>query len=121
VASSKPYIFLDQPDTNKVYATVKATLFHFQKTVTSKGQLNFRIVDSKTGGVLSAEKMPGTYVWVSEWAYFNGDERALTKDELSITKQKEQTPPDSQHMFMEFTSPMFDQLLTRINSFYKGY
>lgn len=122
VASAGSHVYLDEPaDTTKVYATVKATLFHFQKTVTSNGVLSFKIMDGKTNAILSAEKMPGQYVWVSEWAYFNGDERALTQDQLAITRQKEQTPPSPQDMFYGFTQPMFDQLISRINEFYKNY
>ena len=108
-------------DTNKVYATVKATLFYYAKTIQSKGVVNFSIIDARTNAVLSVAKIPGEYLWKAEWAYFNGDERALTSEQMQLTTMKEQIPPSRQDMFQAFTSPIFDQITQRIQQFYKGY
>lgn len=108
-------------DTNKVYGTVKATLYHYTKTTTSKGVVSFRIIDAKTGALLAVEKMPGEYVWKSEWATFNGDERALSAQQLALTKQKEVPAPPPQELFIEFTRPIYDQITSRIREFYRGY
>lgn len=124
-ASTNTWMFntIDQPlsDTTKIYAKVKATYYHFQKTTTSKGIVSFRILDAKTKAILSAEKMPGQYVWVSEWATFNGDERALSPLQLEIAKQRERVPPEKQDLFIEFTKPIYTQITTKIQNFYKGY
>ena len=123
-ASSMNWLtYLEFPayDTVKVYGTVKATLYHYRKTTTSKGVLSFKILDAKTGAVLSAEKMPGEFIWISEWATFNGDERALTQQQLQWSKQKEMLPPQPQELFIEFTRPIYDQLTTKIADFYKRY
>lgn len=108
-------------DTNKIYGTVKATLYQTKKSTTAKGIVSFRIVDAKTGALLTAEKMPGEYVWVSEWATFNGDERALSAEQLSLTRLKEQPAPQPQELFIEFTRPIYEQITTKIRDFYKGY
>ena len=110
-----------EADTNKVYGTVKATLYQYRKTTTSKGVVSFRIIDAKTGALLSAEKMPGEFVWVSEWATFNGDERALSAEQLKLTRLKEQAPPAPQDLFIEFTKPIYDQITGKIREFYKNY
>jgi molybdopterin converting factor small subunit len=110
-----------ETDTVKIYGTAKATYYHYRKTTTSKGILNFKIIDARTQAVLRTEKMPGEYVWVSEWATFNGDERALTPEQLQISKQKEMVPPPSQELFIGFTQPIFNQLINRISEYYKGY
>ena len=110
-----------QSDTNKVYGTVKATLYHYTKTTTSKGIVSFRIIDAKTGALLSAEKMPGEFVWKSEWATFNGDERALSADQMKLSKQKELPAPAPQELFIEFTRPIYDQITSKLREFYKGY
>jgi len=65
--------------------------------------------------------MPGQYVWISEWATFNGDERALSPLQLEITKQRERVPPEKQDLFIEFTKPIYNQITTKIQNFYKGY
>ena len=108
-------------DTNKVYGTVKATLYHYTKTTISKGIVSFRIIDAKTGALLSVQKMPGEFVWKSEWATFNGDERALSAEQLRLTKQKELPAPAAQDLFIEFTRPIYDQITTKLKDFYKGY
>lgn len=108
-------------DTNKVYATVKATLYQYQKKITSQGTVSFRIIDAKTGALLSVEKMPGEFVWVSEWATFNGDERALSAQQLKLAQQKEQPAPDPQDLFIEFTRPIYNQITSKIQDFYKKY
>jgi hypothetical protein len=110
-----------EADTNKVYGTVKATLHHYSKTTTSKGVVSFKIIDAKTGALLSVEKMPGEYVWISEWATFNGDERALSAEQLRLTRLKEQPAPAPQDLFIEFTRPIYDQITSKIREFYKGY
>lgn len=108
-------------DTNKVYGTVKATLYQYKKTTTSKGVVSFRIIDAKTGALLSAEKMPGEFVWVSEWATFNGDERALSAEQLRLSRLKEQPAPSAQDLFIEFTKPIYEQITAKIHDFYKNY
>jgi hypothetical protein len=108
-------------DTVKVYGTVKATMYYSKKTTTSKGILNFKIVDAKTNAVLAVERMPGEHVWISEWATFNGDERALTSQQLQVCKQRERIPPAPQELFIEFTKPIYDRLTVKIRDFYKGY
>jgi hypothetical protein len=115
------YTYPPLADTNKVYGTVKATLHHYRKTTTSKGVVSFKIIDAKTGALLSVEKMPGEFVWVSEWATFNGDERALSPEQLALTKLKELPAPPPQDLFIEFTKPIYDQITTKINEFYKAY
>ena len=114
-------VYTAEADTNKVYGTVKATLYHYTKTTTSKGIVSFRILDAKTGALLSAAKMPGEFVWKSEWATFNGDERALSEEQIKLSKQKELPAPAAQDLFIEFTRPIYDQITTKIKDFYKGY
>ena len=108
-------------DSTKIYQTVKAKYNHHQKVIISKGVVNFRIVDAQNNALLTAEKMPGEFYWVSEWANFNGDERALTPEQLEITRQREATPPPPQDLFIEFTRPIYDQITNKIREFYKRY
>lgn len=108
-------------DTVKLYSTVKATLYYSRKSTTSKGIVSFKIIDAKTNGILSVEKMPGEYIWTSEWATFNGDQRALTPQQLQLCKQKEKVPPPAQDLFIEFTKPIYEKVTNKIRDFYKNY
>jgi hypothetical protein len=104
-----------------VYNTVKAKLTTYRKELSSNGLLSMIVVDAKTNGVLTHRKFPGEYVWVSQWARFNGDERALSSEQLQICKQKELQPPGPQDLFLEFTRPIYNQLIPSVKNFYQNY
>jgi hypothetical protein len=104
-----------------VYNTVKAKLTTYRKEVISTGLLSMLIVDAKTNGVLTHKKFEGTHTWTSSWARFSGDDRALTDKQLQLCKQKEIQPPGSQDLFLEFTKPIYDQLVPAIKGFYQAY
>jgi len=108
-------------DTTKIYASVKATMNYFAKTVSSKGVVRMTILDTKTKAVLSSTQIPSEYVWSSEWATFNGDERALSTQQLELTKKREQVPPSKDELFRAVINPIFDQITVKIKEFYKGY
>ena len=92
-----------------------------KKTVISTGLLDFKIIDPNTDVVLTQEKFPGTYNWFCEWGYFNGDERALSKEQKKILGLKQLNPPLPQDLFIEFTKPIYDQLAGKIRAFYANY
>ncbi|GJM28443.1 MAG: hypothetical protein DHS20C17_10780 [Cyclobacteriaceae bacterium] len=110
-----------EPTSRKVYGTVKATVHVFNKSLTSRGILDFKIIDAHNQRVLTQEKMPGEFVWYTEWGYFNGDERALDEYFLEIVKLKEAYPPPPQDLFVAFTQPIFGQVTSKIRDFYRGY
>ena len=104
-----------------VYNTVKAKLTIYRKELTSAGTLSMVVVDARTNGVLDHRKFNGQYIWVSEWARFNGDERALGEAQLRLCRQREQQPPGPQDLFLEFAKPIYNQLIPAIKGFYQNY
>jgi hypothetical protein len=104
-----------------VYNTVKAKYTTYTKEIISAGLLSMIIVDGRTNGILSHQKFDGKYVWISQWARFNGDERALTDQQLALCKLKENSPPVAQDLFLEFTRPIYDRLIPALRSFYQKY
>ena len=105
----------------KVYGQAKATMHIFTRTVESKGLLDLRILDGYTRRVLSQEKLPGVFVWQSQWGYYNGDQRALERTHHQIVKNKDVPPPPPQDLFMQFTQPIYQQLTAKISQFYRNY
>ncbi len=104
-----------------VYSTVKAKLTTFRKEVISNGILNFLVLDANNKSVLTSENMGGEFIWFSEWGNFNGDERALTKEQLKIARSREIQPPNPQDLFVLFTEPIYDQLTRKVRYFYDRY
>lgn len=117
------YLFNEEipVDTTKVFGKVKATVRQYEKTITSRGVLNFRILDAKTHAVISEQRMPSESVWVSEWLTYNGDSRALTPEQMNLAKRKEAPAPSNQELFAEFSKPLFDQITNKLVEFYKNY
>jgi hypothetical protein len=105
----------------KVYGSVYATLSVFDKTVASSGLLDFTITDWQTRKIIKRKKLPGTYIWQDQWANYKGDERALTRQQLAMTKRREILPPAPATLFVEFTKPIYAQLVDEVNSFYSRY
>jgi hypothetical protein len=101
-----------------VYGTVKAKLHTFTKTVVSNGLLDFQIVNASNGAIIKHHKFPGSYNWYTNWGYFNGDERALTKEQLIITTYKELPPPLPQDLFINFTVPIYDQVTNTMRNYF---
>lgn len=107
--------------TINVYGTVKAKLTTRSKTLVSSGLLDLRITDGYSNRLLMQDKLAGTFTWACEWGFFNGDERALTRQQLAITKNSELMPPAPQALFVEFTKPIYQQLTQRVSNFYRNY
>jgi hypothetical protein len=104
-----------------VYNTVKAKLTTIRKELLSNGMLSMVVVDARTNGILSHKKFTGEYLWVNSWARFNGDERALSDQQLALCRQKEIQPPGAQEMFLEFSKPIYNQLIPSLRSFYQNF
>lgn len=101
-----------------VYGEVKADLQRFEKTIESGGLLNIAIVEPKSRSILFQQKIPSTTVWENDWATYQGDKRALTKEELAFTQEKELFPPPPQDLFYSFTRPLFDQTASLLRKRY---
>jgi hypothetical protein len=105
----------------KVYNTVKAKLTTYRREIISNGVLDVTIIDFPMDQVVSQRKFPGQFIWFTEWSNFNGDERALSKDQLALCNKKPVPPPGPQALFVEFTRPIYNQLTPFLKNFYRKY
>lgn len=105
----------------KIYGTVTATLSIFDKQVSSSGLLAMTIFDNQTQRIIRQQNIPGTYIWQDSWASYRGDDRALTNQQLQMTKRREIAPPPPATLFVEFTKPIYAQLVNEISNFYNRY
>ncbi|MCZ4223832.1 hypothetical protein [Pedobacter rhodius] len=108
-------------DRKPIYGTVKASLSIFEKSISSSGLLDMTITDWQSKKVVRQQKFPGTYVWRDSWASYNGDDRALNKQQLAMTRRKEILPPPPSALFLEFTKPIYNQLVDDISYYYNNY
>lgn len=106
---------------HNAYNTVKAELRIFNRTITSGGVLAVTILDASNNKSLQRRSYSGTFVWEDSWATFKGDDRALSDREKLLCRRQAQIPPDPQTMFVEFTKPIYEQVIPNIRSFYNRY
>ena len=118
---SRDSVKVGTQDGKAVYGIVKAKISVFEKTITSGGLLNFRIIDWKSKNVISQENIPGTYIWNDKWASYRGDERALSDEQKRLMERRESRPPAAQDLFLEFTKPIYSQLTDNIRHFYSRF
>lgn len=114
-------VTLEDGTKKDVYSTVSAKLTVNRKEVISKGLLSMQILDAHTNALLRHKKFNAEFVWFSEWGSFNGDERALTEEQLAICESSELPPPNPQDLFVGFTHPIYNQLIPDINSYYGNF
>lgn len=114
-------VTLEDGTKKPVYGTVKAKITIYRKELKSEGRVSMQIFDANSDGVLKHEKFNGTYIWKSQWGSYNGDSRALSKEQLKICERKEGYPPPPQDMFINFTKPIYNQLTSKIKNYYKNF
>lgn len=103
-----------------VFAKVNAEFINNRKEVLSQGILQMQILDYRQDKIVYSQEFAGQYKWVNEWATVNGDTRAITPQELALTKQREELPPPPQQLFIEFCKPIYNQVTSRIRSYYSN-
>lgn len=107
--------------TYNTYNTVKARLTTFRQELISSGVLSLRIVDAQNSRELQLRNFSGQYVWATDWATFQGDDRALTNEQKRMCGQKPQVPPTHQDLFVGFTKPIYNQAVAYVRSVYTRY
>ena len=122
--ASKDSVIIGQVDVDgekrDVYGTVTAKVTVYDKTLKVNGALDMQIIDAYSNQPRMQQQFPNEYEWSNKWGNFNGDQRALTPEQLSICNEKEQPLPQSNELFIEFSKPMFNQVVSRIRNYYQN-
>jgi len=103
------------------YATVKATFTTYTVEILSGGVLNVKVADFNSRKTLRQQQLSGNYRWVTEWATFKGDDRALTDRQKALCNHRREIPPPPQTLFVEFTKPIFTKTVEYLNSYYRQF
>lgn len=113
-------VLLNPGQGNDVYGRVEAQFKRYEKGIIGSGLLDFRVVDPQLNRVISQEKFPSEFRWVTVWATFNGDKRALTEEQVDLIEKSELPVPQPQFMFEQFAAPLYDQVIRKITDFYRA-
>ena len=115
----KDSVLLNPGQRNEVYGRVEAQFKRYEKGLVGSGLLDFRIMNPQLNRVISQEKFPSEFRWVTVWATYNGDKRALTEEQLDLVERSELPIPAPQFMFEQFAAPLYDQVVSKITNFYR--
>lgn len=103
------------------YNTVTAQLTTFRREILSGGVLSVRFIDAQSNKILQQNNFSGQFVWFTTWSTFKGDDRALNDKQKKMCTQQAQLPPQHQEMFIEFTKPIYAQVVQYVKSSYNKY
>jgi hypothetical protein len=103
------------------YTTVKAVFTTNRHELISGGKLRVRVMEAANNRVIEQRTFDGSYVWASEWGSFTGDDRALSAVQKKLTSQQAVMPPPNQDLFIEFTKPIYTQVVSYIRTIYRKY
>jgi hypothetical protein len=103
-----------------VMETVKGTITYYTKTKRASSNATITITDANTNAILQNNTVEGNSQWQYTWATFKGDTRALTSDQLNMTKRKEEYP-DDQALFTQAMKNLEQNVSQRLRSFYDRY
>lgn len=121
VDSVRRTVRLDDGSSKTITDAVKADYTQHEQYVVSNGLLDVRVIDAKTNRILMQDKYPGEFVWKNEWGTYQGDKRALNKDQQEAIKVTPIAPPPPQDLFVELFKPIYDQLTGKMRNFYSRY
>jgi hypothetical protein len=98
-----------------------AKLKTYTDEVVSGGRLNLRIIDFNTDDLMRNSLIPGSFTWVNKYAIFAGDKEALNQQQFQLTQNQAVPLPPEQDLFIEFTKPIYEQLVNQIDQFFRRY
>jgi len=103
------------------YMTAKADFTTFRRELISGGKLRVRIMDAANNSVIEQRTFDGSYTWASIWGSYTGDDRALSDAQKKLAAQQPALPPPNQDLFVEFTKPIYTQVVSYARSVYRKY
>jgi hypothetical protein len=106
---------------HNAYATVKAKYTEYRREIISGGKLSVSITQGDNERIVEQRAFTGSYVWATVWANYTGDDRALSTSQKQNAQKEPAMPPVNQDLFVEFTKPIYSQVVNYIRAFYNRY
>lgn len=105
---------LGRPLPSQGNTTVKATVTITRQYVNGDADLECRIYDIVSGRNILYDHFPGRYSWVYETASYNGDQRALTTEDLRILNNRFDRYPTREEVGQKLINDAYAELIRRI-------
>ena len=103
------------------YETAFAKLRTFRKELLTSGTLHIQVFDAQRQQTILNKDFKKESAWVSEWARYEGDKRALTTEQQELCEQNEQKTPESQDLFERLGQVVYNDFTPWLSNYYKKY
>ena len=105
--------------TRNIYGVVKAKVTFHSKSVSAQVQASFQVLHSETAEVLHSEIVNGNQQFDYQWATYNGDYRALSKEVKKLTHKSENSTPSKDQMVLDVITDLNEKMIRKIKKVYK--
>ena len=96
----------DSGNVYKNYGDVTADYTIFKNSISSSAILMIARKHYGSESPQFKKVIPSTYTWFQEWSRYNGDKRALSKEQLEMAEISEPTIPNPLFMMEQATAPL---------------
>ncbi len=100
----------------------RGTIKVINDQVLTEGLLKYEIFDFQANNsVIMSERIPGQFLWNNAYGIFVGDKQVLESNHVALLNNRAYPLPSPQDLFIEFSKPVFDQLSSRLRTFFRKY
>jgi hypothetical protein len=103
-----------------VMEKVTGTITYYTKTKNASSNATLTVTDATTKAILQNNLVEGNSQWQYTWATFKGDNRAMTSDQVNLTKRVEANS-DDQVLYNQAIANLKNNLSQQLNNFYRRY
>lgn len=103
-----------------VITQISAKVVYYRKTKSGMASSMLTITDASSMAVLQNEQIEGRSNWQYDWATYTGDVRALSSNQVNLTKLKEVSPNDRE-LYNQALRNLENNLQQNLKSFYSQY
>jgi hypothetical protein len=104
----------------KEYKKVFATIHTTKRTMNSTGNMLVNIRDGN-GRWLWSDDFKGSHNWVTEFATYTGDERALSESDKELLNRSRNFPPHEDDIMRQIINDINSNLNSRLRDYYNRY
>lgn len=100
----------------------EAEVHCFTREIVASGDLELQILDQNTRRIEERRRFDGSYTYRAEWGFFEGDSRALDAGDTNCMERRSAPPtPREEELFVEFTVPIYEQVMDFLEGHYRNY
>ncbi|MFK5880460.1 MAG: CsgG/HfaB family protein [Flavobacteriaceae bacterium] len=102
-----------------VYGVVSASIFESRKSSKAILSGSFKVLDVKTGRILSQDQFSETYNWLNQWVSFKGNIKAINKRDFNNYDANEFNPPTDFEMGNLLVKQLTDKMAKTVTNLLK--